>query len=439
MTRIFSIVGNPVLHSKSPQMHNAAFNEKNIDAVYTRLAAESAEQALEIAKEIGMEGMNVTTPFKEDMTKLVEMDETAKKVGAVNTVLMKDGKVLGTNTDVNGVMGALNKKLDGKKAIVLGGGGAARAAAVALIVLGAKVTVVNRTAEKAKAIANALGCSHAELSDMEEEIPGTDVLVSTISTGNRVIQPRFLEKNMIVLDANYAIESQLLKDAKNTGCRTIDGKEWLLHQGVKAFELFTGETAPLAVMRSAIETKTKKKTNIALVGMMGTGKTALAESLAKQTSRRIVDTDREIEKIAGGRVQEIFRKYGEKEFRKLEREEIKKLGEVKDSIIACGGGVVVDPKNATVLRENSTVVWLWANPETIGKRVSGQTRPLLNVNDRGNAIEQILEERKGLYAKASDLIVPTNQASPEQISKRVLNEKMHDGDPKPQAVNRRGF
>ncbi|MFH1520746.1 MAG: shikimate kinase [Candidatus Micrarchaeota archaeon] len=424
MTDIFAVVGKPVLHSRSPQMMNSVFQALGIDAIYTRLAAESAEQALETAKAIGMKALNITTPFKQEMAGLVELDGVAKKLGAVNTVLFyEDGKILGINTDVDGVVGAFSSvDIKNKKAVVLGAGGAAKAAVVGLLSIGAEITVVNRSVEKAEEISNTFGCKYASLTDLKSALEGCTILVSALSTYERVVPPELLKKEMVVFDANYAKETQLLKDAKEAGCKTIDGTEWLAHHGVKVFEIFTGKKVSLEIIKKAIEQQTKKPTNTALIGMMGSGKTANAIELAEITGKGIFDSDHEIERQTEQKITVIFREEGEEKFRVMESEQMRKLDNIKEKIIACGGGVVLHPENIELLRKNALVVWLWATPETIEKRVDGKERPLLNVANRSETIKKILETRKSLYAKAADVIIATDKLTPKQITERILYE-----------------
>ena len=293
-TRIFASTGRPIMHSISPQMHNAAFRELGMDAVYIRLAAAGADAALRVAKQIGMDGLNVTTPYKEDFVRLVDsLDESAKSVGAVNTVKLEKGHATGFNTDGNGVSGSLAANgigISGKKAVVLGAGGAAMAAVHALCGNGARVIVANRTLGKAKTLAGRFGCSACSLEENElaAALDGADIVVSALSTAERVVPRKLLGKNMVVLEAMYAKDSALASDARALGCKVLGGKEWLLWQGVKAFEIFTGEKAPTEAMRKAIECPSgtarpslpreaiaKKeaghKSTIALVGFMGSG------------------------------------------------------------------------------------------------------------------------------------------------------------------------
>ena len=185
--RIFASTGKPIMQSASPQMHNAGFAACGVHAIYTRLAADSMEDALQTARQIGMSGLNVTAPFKESACQLSDaLSADAKATGAVNTLLIaKNGKTHGFNTDVEGVQKALaaaGVRLKGANAVVLGAGGAARAAAYALCKSGASVAVANRTAKKAKEIASLFGCSHCSLSEksLANILPRAQVIILSL-------------------------------------------------------------------------------------------------------------------------------------------------------------------------------------------------------------------------------------------------------------------
>lgn len=394
---MYAVVGKPVVHSRSPEMFNAAFRARRMNSVYLRLASMNAADALRTAKEIGLRGLSVTAPYKERFIGLMdELDRKAEKVGAVNAVLIESKKAVGFNTDVYGVTQALTShgvKLKEEKALVIGAGGAARAAVSALVDAGAEVMIANRTVSKALTTARAFGCEHVLLNDavLKEAMEDIDVIVSCVSTAERLVPRALLRKEMVVLDANYSTRSALVKDAESKGCRMIDGRELLLFQGLKSFELFTGEKAPESVMRNAVccerNTMTRRedtggeqygcrsvrqrkvgKRNISLIGFMGSGKTTVAGEISKHSGMRVVDVDMRIERGAGTPICEIFQREGETFFRKLEREEIGKLESVRDSVISCGGGAILDPRNVNVLREISMVVWLWANERTVVKK-----------------------------------------------------------------------
>ena len=261
---LYAVVGKSITHSRSPALHNEAFRALGISARYVRLAVRSAEEGLRRAESLGVRGMNATAPFKEDFFRLCDtVSGTAKTTGAVNTVVIRNGRLIGHNTDVYGVAQALRANgvtLKGRKAVVLGAGGAAKAAVHALLSGGAKVTVANRTAQKAQAIAESMGCGHSTLRPVELSgaFKDAEIVVSAVSTTKRIVPRSLLKETMTILEANHTAQTALTRDAVQKGCRVIDGREWLLFQGAKAFEIFTGRKAPLAAMREAVYSETGK-------------------------------------------------------------------------------------------------------------------------------------------------------------------------------------
>ncbi len=429
-TKIFASTGRPIMQSISPQLHNAAYHALGLDAVYIRLAAENAKLALQAAKQIGMSGLNVTTPYKNDFVGLMDsLDSSALRIGAVNTVKISNGRTKGFNTDGNGVTGALladGIRIKGKKTVVLGAGGAAMAATYALCASGAKVTVANRTFEKAKALAKKFGCAACSLGekDLAGAFDGAGIIVSALSTTERVVPKKLFAKNMVVLEAMYSRESALVSDAKAAGCKVIHGRQWLLWQGTRAFEIFTNRKAPAKAMANALAKKRHdEKSNIALVGFMGSGKTKTAKQIARLAGLKFIETDAKIEKKAGKSINEIFAHGGEKEFRRLERQTIGIAAKSKNSVISCGGGAVLDARNARALAKTCVMVWLWANPDEILRRVDKEKhRPLLNVKDKKGKIESLLNRRIPKYAACADLAVGTQGMEPKEIAKLIIDE-----------------
>ena len=427
-TKIFAVAGNPVLHSMSPAMLNAAFAKNGIDAVYTRITASRAEEIMSCAKEMGLAGFNVTSPFKEEIVPLLDdVDDLTKKIGAVNTVVLEEGRIKGYNTDAEGVVGALlaaKVALSGSKAVVLGGGGAAKAAVFGLLSEGAEVVVINRTFEKAQALAQKAGCRASRLEDIERELESAHILVSCISSGQRLIEPGLLRKGLTVLDANYSTETLLVKDARERGCKVADGREWLLFQGAGAFRRFTGSEPPLAAMRRALRAgRLSRKKNIAFVGFMATGKSTVAKIVSEKADLPLIDLDAEIECKAGTKIKEIFENEGEETFRRMEMAEIRRITPDSRAIIACGGGAVLNEKNRTSLKNNCIVVWLWAGAESILKRVGNNgDRPLLNEMREESAVKELLDARLPLYACCSDLVIRSEGTGPEEIARKVYEE-----------------
>jgi shikimate dehydrogenase len=429
--KIYAVAGSPVFHSRSPVMFNAAFRALGVDSHYVRLSAATAREVVASARAMGMGGLNVTSPFKTDIMGYLDgVEADARQVGSVNTVVRRDGRLIGSNTDVAGVQGALGSagfQPRGRKGVVLGVGGAARAAAFALVSAGARVILANRTFGKARDAAQDLGCEAASLDDLPKALKEADLLVSAIPSGAPVVDPSLLRPDLVVLDALYEKPTALIMDAANAGCTVIDGREWFLSQAAPAFTLFTGLPAPHAHMRKALwKRRGDSRRNIALIGFMGTEKTAVGEALARRSGLTFTDVDRRIEERSGASVAEIFDRSGEGAFRRMEQEEIDGLRLVTHQVASCGGDAVLNRANVRVLRNTCLSIWLWADRQTILER-TGRTdeRPLHAGPDAGATVETLLRERLPLYAATSDLVINTEGKDAEEIAQRMWDEVRH--------------
>lgn len=429
--KLFAVAGSPVFHSRSPVMFNGAFRALAVDGHYVRLTAGSALEVVATARAMGLDGLNITSPFKADiMEHLDGVEADAQRVGSVNTVVRKDGRLIGSNTDVAGVLGALRSAAfepGARKAVVLGAGGAARAAAFALLSAGARVVLANRTFEKAREAARDLGCEAVPLDGLSCALERAGLLVSAVSSPGPLVDPSLLRPGLTVLDALYGQPTALARDAAAAGCSVIDGREWLLSQAAPAFTLFTGLDAPLAHMRRALWKKRgDSRRNIALIGFMGTGKTAVGELLARRGGLAFIDVDRRIEERTGASVAEIFDRSGEGAFRRMEQEEIDGLRLVTLHVASCGGGAVLSRANVRVLRNTCLSIWLWADRETILERTGrADTRPLLGGPDAGARVDALLRERLPLYAATSDLVINTEGKDADEIAQRIWDEVRH--------------
>ena len=236
-----------------------------------------------------------------------------------------------------------------------------------------------------------------------------------------------LRQGLVILDANYSETTALVREGTQNGCTIIDGREWLLFQGVKAFTYFTGvQKPPIETMRKTLyEKKDFKKRNIALIGFMGAGKSTIGCHVAERLKIPFIDIDDEIEKISNFSIKEIFERNGEEAFRKMEADEIKCVAGLPGRVISCGGGAVLNKDSMHYLREYCIVIWLWAGIETILKRTGDSgVRPLLNVEDKRLAIKTMLTPRKPYYADASDLFISTDYKKPGEIVERIYNESI---------------
>jgi len=264
-SQLFGIIGQPVTHSMSPAMHNAAFAELGINGVYIPMQPDNLDQGFHGLKSLGFIGVSVTVPFKvEIMAFLDHLDPVAQKIGAVNTLLFDrrdPDQVLckGYNTDWLGSNQALADKidLDKSRVLIIGAGGAARAVGFGLIEAGAEVIITNRTESKGRDLAAQLGCAFSPGPDIVSV--QADALVNTTSVGMRPnsesipIAADLLTRFPVVMDIVYApLQTRLLREAAARGCQTIDGLQMLLYQGAAQFTLWTGKPAPHATMRDAL-------------------------------------------------------------------------------------------------------------------------------------------------------------------------------------------
>ena len=271
-TRVCAIIGDPVEHSLSPVMHNAAFKELGLNLVYVAFTVTRNElkDAISSARSLGLRGLNVTMPHKNAViTYLDETDSTAKAIGAVNTILNDKGKLIGFNTDGIGAMRALKENgvsLDGKKMLLLGAGGAAKAIAFQAAQEVEELVILNRTSEKAEKLAELLrkkfgnkvkgGTLSAEV--LTKEMKTTDILVNATSVGMHPdvnlspVPSDLLRSGLCVMDIIYSpLETKLVTDAKSVGAKVVSGIEMLLYQGAVAFEIWTNSPAPVEVMKKA--------------------------------------------------------------------------------------------------------------------------------------------------------------------------------------------
>jgi shikimate dehydrogenase len=258
-TRVFGILGRPVAHSLSPAMHNAAFRELGINAVYVAFPVTDLTRAVAGLRGLAIAGVSVTIPFKEEIIPMLdEIDPVAARMGAVNTVVNREGKLRGYNTDWRGALTALGTKtvIKGEHFLILGAGGAARAIAFGIKEAGGEVTLTDVDAPRAAALARDLGAA-AIPPKAVGECPAT-ILINATPVGMEPhdqeipINPNLLSRFTLVMDIVYRpVQTRLLKEAAARGAATLDGLQMLLHQATAQFELWTGRPAPLEVMSRA--------------------------------------------------------------------------------------------------------------------------------------------------------------------------------------------
>ena len=271
-TNLCGVIGDPIEHTMSPVMHNAAFRERGIDYLYApfRVKREELGKAIEGMRALNVKGLNVTIPHKVDVIPFLdELDPMAEKIGAVNTIVNENGVLKGYNTDATGFLQALVEKgiePEGKNVLILGAGGASRAISLILAGRDARLTILNRLLELdwaveladriSKIFAREVKALELNRENLAEPLAKADILVNATSVGmspnidQTPVDSDLLRPGLIVFDIVYnPIKTRLLREAEAAGAETISGVEMLVWQGALAFEKWTGLKAPVELMR----------------------------------------------------------------------------------------------------------------------------------------------------------------------------------------------
>jgi len=273
-TEIYAVIGDPIEHSLSPALHNAAFRHLHMNKAYVplRIPSGSLGPSMDELTWLDIKGFSVTVPHKETvLPRLKHVDGAVERTGACNTILVRDGEWTGYNTDYHAAMSVLEDALGGrtneafsplmdKQVLILGAGGVARAIANGLVRRGAAVTIANRNEERAAVVASEIGCRY--ISWTQRASTPCDILINATPVGmypnldESPAPPAALRPNMLVFDTVYRPENtMMLKMARERDCRTVSGVDMFIRQAALQFKLFTGEDAPDAVMRATVRRK----------------------------------------------------------------------------------------------------------------------------------------------------------------------------------------
>lgn len=272
-SRVCAVIGNPVEHSLSPALHNAAFAEKRLNMCYVAFRVEDLAAAVAGVRGLNLLGLSVTIPHKVSILQhLDEVEDTARRIGSVNTVLNQQGRLIGYNSDGMGAVRALegaDLPLAGKKITILGSGGAARAIAFSLgkavalremVLLGIEVEECRLLAEDLqKALSFPVTWEAMNPEALGRHVPASDGIIHCTPVGmspheeQTVLDRQLLRPGQFVFDVVYnPLKTRLLREAESVGCRIVPGVEMFLHQAVFQFELWTGQAAPVDVMRRVV-------------------------------------------------------------------------------------------------------------------------------------------------------------------------------------------
>ena len=361
--------------------------------------------------------INVTIPYKQDVIPyLDEISETAKRIGAVNTIVNRNGKLFGDNTDFPGMLALakhINVDVKGKKVLILGTGGASKTGHALAEYMGAEsVYYVSRSGKNGSITYEQAVSEH---SDAQVIINATPVGMFPKQGGSPIDISAF-PKLEGVLDAIYnPLRTNLILDAQEKGIPAEGGLYMLAAQAVHAAAVFQDIPPDESLVDKAFNSVKNDKQNIVLIGMPSSGKTTVGKILAEKCGKELADTDEYIVKKIGMPIADFFAKFGEAEFRKIEKETAASLSATGGKVIATGGGAVLDPENVRALKHNGVLVFLDRRPENL---IATDDRPLAS---RRSAIEKLYAERYDIYCAAAEVHIDAN-TTPEAEADAILKE-----------------
>lgn len=404
----YGCIGAHLVHSFSKEIHGAL-------ADYRYELKDIPMECLDaFLTERSFKAINVTIPYKQDVIPyLTEVEPTAAMIGAVNTVVNRDGVLCGYNTDFGGMCALIHRAgidLQGKKVLILGTGGTSKTAmAVAKHLGAASVYQVSRS-EKADALT---------YDSVKKFHLNAEILINTTPRGmfsresGMPIDPNLFPQLCGVVDAVYnPLRTEFVLQARKMGVRAVGGLYMLVAQAVLASEIFLDKKYPEDVIERVYRQIKSGKENIVLTGMPGSGKTSVGKLLAQKLGRLFYDVDEQIIATTGQTPAQIITTQGEAAFRDIETEMIRKLALENSAVIATGGGAVLRPENMEMLRQNGKIFFL---DRPVEQLVPTDDRPLSSSKE---AILRRYNERYNLYISTADAVIP-NTETPETAAKLV--------------------
>lgn len=388
----YGLIGEHLGHSFSKEIHNRI-------ADYDYFLKEIKPDRLkDFITSREYRGLNVTIPYKQDVIAwLDEVDEAALDIGAVNTIVNRDGRLYGYNTDYLGMRELIlsnGMDLQAATVLILGSGGTSKTAYKVAESLGAKQII--KVSRHPKNGENTYEEAYRDYSYADAIINTTPCGMYPDTEGCPIDVSRFTNLRAVV-DAIYnPLNTRLVLSARQRGIKASGGLYMLVAQAVKASELFFDTTYVPAVMESIFASMEGQKKNIVLIGMPGCGKSTVGMALKDRLNREFIDSDAEIVKRAGIEIPRIFSEYGEEYFRKLESEVISDLSKRTGIVIATGGGAILNDKNVEELKKNGELIWLNRPIDSI---IPTEDRPLSNDRDK---LIKLYTVREPIYRAAAD-------------------------------------
>lgn len=405
----YGLIAEHLGHSFSKTIHSM------IDSYDYTMRELPKEEFSGFMREKNFKGINVTIPYKQDVIPYLDkISDTAKEIGAVNTIVNKDGVLCGYNTDFGGLRALIEKngiEINGKKVLILGTGGTSKTAAAVAAALGAGETIKVSRSGRDGAVT---------YEEAYEKHTDADIIINTTPCGmfpKNEGMPCDIErfpKLIGVVDVIFnPLCSNLVLSAQRKGIKAAGGLYMLVAQAVLAAEKFTGKTYSEGLTDKIYKTILKNKQNIVLCGMPGSGKTTVGRKIAEKLGREFIDLDREIVKKSGREITDIFAKDGEAFFRDLETEAVSESSKKTGAVISTGGGCVLRDKNVNLLKQNGIVFFL---DRPLRDLIPTSDRPLANSAEK---ITALYNERYSVYEKAADIKIKVSGGIDETVSEVI--------------------
>lgn len=408
----YGLIGEHLGHSFSKQIQTRIAEIENVKDYDYQLVELDKEEFKEFMEKKDFTGINVTIPYKKDVIPyLDEMDESAKAIGAVNTIINVDGKLKGYNTDFGGflyMVKAHNVHMEGKKVLIIGNGGACAAVKVVCEHENAKaIVIVSRSSDR-----GAIGYDEMYTSHLD-----ADIVVNTSPVGmypnitNAPIDVSWFHKLECVLDVVYnPILTRLCFEAQEADIKRVIGLEMLIAQAKYTFEIFENMSFDDSIIDEIKKEMLKDRCNIVLIGMPSAGKTTIGKILEEKLGKEFFDLDDMIIAKAGKSIPEIFQESGEAGFRAIETEVAIEASKMNNKIIATGGGTIKHKVNMDFLRLNGITIFI---DRDVDKLISSDpNRPL---SSSKLALQQMHKERYPLYQKYAAYVAVNNTNIEETV------------------------
>ena len=405
----YGLIGEKLGHSFSKEVHSMLSD-------YEYEICEISKDDLDsFMRKASFKAINVTIPYKESVIPYLSyISEEAKKIGSVNTIVNRGGKLYGYNTDFFGMVSQINKmhlSIKGRKTIILGTGGTSKTALAVAESLGAEpIITVSRTKKEGVVDYEELMKDHLD----------AEVIINTTPVGmypDNFSSPLDLSpftKLVGVIDAIYnPIRSNLVLDALDRGIKAEGGLYMLVAQAVYASEIFLDKKYPTEKLDKIYKKIKRKKENIVLIGMPASGKSTVAALLSSDLSRTVLDTDKMIEDARQKRISEIFESEGESAFRDYETCEIANASLQNNRIIATGGGAVIKKENVRMLKQNGVLFFI---DRPYRKLVPTSDRPLASNLE---SIKKRYDERYNIYLESADTRIDADD-QPVKVAKKII-------------------